>query len=214
MIPGQRLTETQLAQEFDVSRVVIREALQQLAHDGLVVQNSYKGTNVVKLLSSEVNEILSVRVALEIEAVRQAKSRITEEDKKALRAIVEELDSTKDTFRHTELDFQLHQKIWELSGNQTLKRTLIHLTAPLFAMSTIVRGSKRFDNESMKAKFGKHTKLIEAILEGDTEEAVEAMREHIEQNRKNVGENFDEFLETASGKKQTPIKTSKTKLTV
>jgi DNA-binding GntR family transcriptional regulator len=66
----------------------------------------------------------------------------------------------------------------------------------------------------MKAKFGKHTKLLEAILEGDTEDAVEAMREHIEQNRKNVGENFDEFLETASGKKQTSNKTFRIKTIV
>jgi DNA-binding GntR family transcriptional regulator len=201
--PGQRLTETRLSQEFDVSRVVIREALQQLAHDGLVVQNSYKGTNVVRLLSKEVNEILSVRILLESEAVREAKKRLTEEEKTELRAMVEKLDSTRDPFLHTELDFEFHQKIWELSGNETLKRILIHLTAPFFAMAVIVRGSKGFDPYVTKAKIGKHSKFINALVDGETEEAVAAMREHIEQNRKNIGESFDQFVETKSRSKHT-----------
>ena len=162
------------------------------------MQNSYKGTNVIKLSSKEVDEILSVRILLESEAVREAKQRLTEKDKKDLRAMVEKLDSTEDPFPHTELDFQFHQKIWELSGNETLKRLLIHLSAPFFAMAVIVRQSKRFDPHSEKAKIGKHSKLINALTDGETEEAVQAMREHIEQNRKNIGKNFDEFVETGA----------------
>lgn len=194
--PGQKLTETQLATDFNVSRVVIREALQQLAHDGLVVQSSYKGTNVVRLRSNEVNEILSVRVLLESEAVREAKKHLTDKDKEELRAMVAELDSTEEPFLHTELDFQFHQRIWELSGNETLKKLLIHLSAPFFAMAVIVRQSKRFDPYADKSKIGKHQKLIDALVDGEPEEAVAAMREHIEQNRKNIGESFDEFVET------------------
>lgn len=195
--PGQKLTETQLAKDFDVSRVVIREALQQLAHDGLVVQSSYKGTNVIRLMSKEVNEILLVRMILEAEAVREAKKRLTAEDKAELEAIVDELDSTEDPFRHTVLDFNFHQRIWELSGNETLRKTLVHLSAPFFAMAVIVRHSKRFDPYTTnKAKIGKHSKLIKALVHGKTEEAVSAMREHIEQNRNNMGKSFDEFVET------------------
>ena len=195
LTPGQKLTETQLANNFNVSRVVIREALQQLAHDGLVVQNSYRGTNVVRLQSKEVNEILSVRALLEAEAVRQAKKNLTEKDKKELSRMVKEVDTAEDPFRHTELDFKLHQKIWELSGNETLKRILTHVSAPFFAMAVIVRQSKRFDPYSDKTKIGKHQKLLEALLDGETEDAVEAMREHIEQNRKNMGDSFDESVE-------------------
>ncbi len=198
LTPGQKLTETQLANNFNVSRVVIREALQQLAHDGLVVQNSYKGTNVVRLQSKEVNEILSVRALLESEAVREAKKNLTKKDKEELRQLVKEVDTTEDPFRHTELDFQLHQKIWELSGNETLKKILTHVSAPFFAMAVIVRQSKRFDPYADKSKIGKHQKLLDALLDGETEEAAEAMREHIEQNRKNMGDSFDEFVETGS----------------
>ena len=198
LLPGQKLTEIQLAKDFDVSRVVIREALQQLAHDGLVVQNSYKGTNVVKLVSKEVNEILSVRLLLESEAVREAKNKLTELDKKELRALVKKLDSTDDPFLHTELDFKFHQKIWELAGNETLKKLLIHLTAPYFAMAVIVRQSRQFDPYFDKAKVGKHTKIVEMMINGTTEEAVEAMCDHIELTRKKNSLRFDEFAKTNS----------------
>jgi len=196
LLPGQKLTEIQLAKDFDVSRVVIREALQQLAHDGLVVQNSYKGTHVVKLVSKEVNEILSVRVLLESEAIREAKERLTEQDKKELRTMVKKLDSTEDPFLHTELDFNFHQKIWKLTGNETLKRMLIHLTAPYFAMAVIVRQSRQFDPYFDMTKVGKHTKIVEMLINGTTEEAVEAMCDHIELTRKKNSIRFDKFAET------------------
>lgn len=187
-----------MSEDFDVSRVVVREALQQLAHDGLVVQNSYKGTNVVKLLSKEVSEILTVRVLLESEAVREAKKKLTDKDKKDLKKMVKELDSTEDPFRRIELDFKFHQKLWELSGNETLKKILIHLSSPFFAMAVIVWQSKQLNSDSDSSKVGKHAKLLDALINGETEEAVSAMREHIEQNQMNTGKDFDEFVETKS----------------
>lgn len=194
LTPGLRLTETGLANDFDVSRVVIREALQQLAHDGLVVQNSYKGTNVVKLDSEEVNEILAVRSLLEAEAIRLAMPRLTDEDRSELKRMATELDSTSDPSNHTELDFNFHQRIWELSGNQTLKRILTHLSAPFFAMAVIVRQSKEHDPYAKGSDIGKHTQVVDSLISGSVAEAVAAMKTHIGQNRNKVGESFDRFI--------------------
>lgn len=194
LTPGLRLTETGLANDFNVSRVVIREALQQLAHDGLVVQNSYKGTNVVKLDSEEVNEILAVRSLLEGEAIRLAMPRLTDDDRSELKRMAIELDSTSEPSSHTELDFAFHQRIWELSGNQTLKRILTHLSAPFFAMAVIVRQSKEHDPYATGSDIGKHTQVVESLIGGTIAEAVAAMQTHIGQNRNKVGESFDRFI--------------------
>lgn len=196
LTPGLRLTETGLANDFNVSRVVIREALQQLAHDGLVVQNSYKGTNVVKLDSEEVNEILAVRSLLEGEAIRLAMPRLTDDDRSELKRMAIELDSTSEPSSHTELDFAFHQRIWELSGNQTLKRILTHLSAPFFAMAVIVRQSKEHDPYAKGSDIGKHTQVVESLIGGTIAEAVAAMQTHIGQNRNKVGESFDRFIGT------------------
>ncbi|MGH9839722.1 MAG: GntR family transcriptional regulator [Blastocatellia bacterium] len=64
---GERITEPILASEFYVSRAVIRESLQRLAHEGLVEQNSYKGTRVVQLSPEQIDEHLSARLLLETE---------------------------------------------------------------------------------------------------------------------------------------------------
>lgn len=193
LLPGQKLTENSLANDFNVSRVVVREALQQLAYKGLVVQNPYKGTNVVRLSSKEVDEIISIRVLLESEAIREAKVKLSKTDKAMLQKIVAELDTMEHTFRHTELDFQLHQKIWEISGNETLRKLLIHVSAPFFAMGVIVRQSKKNYDYS---QVGKHHKVIDALIDGSTDDAVKVMREHIEQNRQIIGKKFDDFVET------------------
>lgn len=145
---GQRVTEVQLANSFNVSRAVVREALQQLTHEGLLEQNSYKGTRVVQLSAKQVDEIISLRVLLESEAVRAAKKRITEADKKALRSHAAKLESSKKNYKvHAELDLSLHEKIWEIAGNETLSKLLVQVTVPLFAMGNIVRHSKMLVEE-------------------------------------------------------------------
>ena len=63
--PGQRLNETMLATTLDVSRGPVREALTQLAREGLVVLQRYKGATVARLSQEEIEEIYELRVALE-----------------------------------------------------------------------------------------------------------------------------------------------------
>ncbi len=80
---GQKLTEIGLATTFKVSRSIIREALRELVRDGLVEQNAYKSTTVVRLTPEQVDEILTVRLLLESEAVRLAHARLTNDDRVA-----------------------------------------------------------------------------------------------------------------------------------
>lgn len=195
---GQRITEVQLATDFNVSRAVVREALQQLTHEGLLEQNSYKGTRVLQLSARQVDEIISLRVLLEAEAVRAAKARITEADKKTLRSWAAKLEGSKKNYNaHAELDLGLHEKIWELAGNETLSKLLAQVTVPLFAMGNIVRHSKVFVEERTKTKIEPvdHTLLVEKICDGSVKEAVAAIQSHVTHNWKHIREYFEEFIE-------------------
>ena len=69
---GQRIAEVPLAEEFSVSRAIVREALQRLSHEGLVEHNSFKGARVIHLSPTQVDEIVHVRLLLESDAVRLA----------------------------------------------------------------------------------------------------------------------------------------------
>jgi DNA-binding GntR family transcriptional regulator len=177
---GQRLREVALAEQFRVSRPVIREALQQLAHEGLVEINSFRGAQVVDLTPEQVNETLALRLLLEPEAVRLAKQGLTEADKRRLRETVEKMRRAESDSRNfAQLDFELHDSLWRMAGNETLHRHLTLLTRPLFAMGTILRSSGRLAADQ---RYGDHRILIQAICNGTEDEAVEAIRNHIREN--------------------------------
>lgn len=206
---GERLTEILLSREFNVSRAVIREALQQLAHEGLVEQNSYKGTRVVQLSPQQIDEFLAARLLLEGEIVRQAQARLTDEDKKQLKAMARKLESVVNNPQlYAELDLALHERIWELSGNQTFGKLLTQITSPLFAMGTIMRYSTAVKDGHAKKldRPSDHTRLIAAICDGTADEAVRAMREHITHNwkptRQGVAELLDSGAEVKRGRRR------------
>jgi DNA-binding GntR family transcriptional regulator len=182
---GQRLREVALAEQFRVSRPVIREALQHLAHEGLIEINSFRGAQVVDLTPEQVDETLELRFLLEPEAVRLAKKNLTGADKQRLRAMVDKMHAAERESRDfARLDFDLHENIWRLARNETLLKHLTLLTLPLFAMGTIMRRSGRLTAVAGKdgVRYGDHTSLIQAICDGSESEAVEAMRNHIREN--------------------------------
>ncbi|MBL8175631.1 MAG: GntR family transcriptional regulator [Bryobacterales bacterium] len=178
---GERISEIPLAGEFQVSRSIVREALLQLAHDGLVEQNSYKGTHVILLTPEQVDEILGARLLIEAEVVRQANRNLTPALKKELLQLARELESlTADPEQFAAKDLQLHHRIWDASGNQTLTRILHQLTAPLFAMGTILRyAHPARPGKPAGPAFGEHLRLVQQISNGNEEQAAEAIRRHI-----------------------------------
>lgn len=192
---GQKLTEIGLATTFKVSRSVIREALRELVRDGLVEQNAYKSTTVVRLTPEQVDEILSVRLVLELEAVRLVHGRLADSDRRVLRERAAQLESTRgDEQRHASLDLALHDRLWQLSGNRTLQTLLRQITAPLFAMGVIMRSSRAIRTLGRHpVSPADHRVLIDAICDGSCDQAVEALRAHITHNWQRVKEHLATF---------------------
>ncbi|HEU0141030.1 MAG TPA: GntR family transcriptional regulator [Bryobacteraceae bacterium] len=198
---GQRLTEIQMAKEFEVSRASLREALQRLSHEGLVELNSYKGARVIELTPEQLDEMLALRLLLEAEAVRQAKRRLTQTDRDVLYAIARKLHNPGVNPRaYPTFDFELHQTIWEISGNRTLQRHLSLLVSPLFAMGTILRYSEssRDRSDSTRDAGVDHISLVEAICDGTEERAIELMQRHILDNWKVTRSRIESFMKQDS----------------
>jgi biotin operon repressor len=70
--PGQRIKEVHLAEALGVSRPTVRESLQQLIHEGLLIQVPYKGTHVAQPTREELADLAEVRATLETMAVQAA----------------------------------------------------------------------------------------------------------------------------------------------
>jgi len=178
---GQRLREVQLAGQFQVSRPVIREALQQLTYEGLVELNSFRGAQVIDLTPEQVDEMLGLRLILESEAVRLAKPRLKDRDKRRLRELAQAMsDAARESRSVVQLDLELHETLWSLSGNETLMKHLVLLTRPLFAFGVILRHSRQ--SGAVRHGIGDHVNLIKRICDGSAKEAVEAMESHIREN--------------------------------
>src|SRR5712675_87529 len=77
--PGDRLNESQIARELNISRIPVREALSQLQEQGLVQNRERRGMFVTNIGPEEVLQLSSLRTLLETEALRLARARMTPE---------------------------------------------------------------------------------------------------------------------------------------
>jgi DNA-binding GntR family transcriptional regulator len=181
---GQRLTELELTRELQVSRPVVREALQQLAHEGMIQLNSYRGAQVIDLTTEQIDEIVHLRLLLEAEAVRLAKARMSTGDKAELRKSAAQVEAARGRIEEfVPLDLAFHRTLWRLSSNETLYRHLVLMTAPIFAMGIVTRNSRLLAGDASTRRVpGDHRTLANVICEGSEADAVEAIRNHIREN--------------------------------
>jgi DNA-binding GntR family transcriptional regulator len=77
--PGDRLIESEMASEMQISRYPIREAIRYLEKEGLVTNVPYKGAHVTSYSREDLNEVYTLRVALEALAIRTLVENIDEE---------------------------------------------------------------------------------------------------------------------------------------
>jgi DNA-binding GntR family transcriptional regulator len=136
--PGDRLNESQIARELNISRIPVREALSQLQEQGLVQNRERRGMFVTNITPEEVLQISSLRLILEAEALRLARARMTPLMLAELESLVVQMENLEgDLLDAAALDLKFHRALWRASGNPFLERTLYGLIIPLFAHKTL-----------------------------------------------------------------------------
>src|ERR1700730_10556033 len=123
--PRQRLVESELCEDFNTSRFIVRNALAELHADGLVEFQRNRGARVREISLTEAIEITEVRRLLEGYEAAQAARRINTEHKRVLRSIVKDMRAavqTADPLRYSDLNAQLHGMVQEIADNQTCAR--------------------------------------------------------------------------------------------
>ncbi len=173
--PGSVLEERKLAEAMEVSRTPMRSALTQLLGEGLIERLSNGVLAVRTFSSTELLELLQIRILLEAEAAASAAGRIPKE---ALLELAKELESILSTPSRQEdwnLDESLHQLIADHCGNKTLRNLLLSIKRQS-ALCRVERMSNR-----VTAAREEHLKLLRALLASDPEAARKAMTEHLRQ---------------------------------
>lgn len=168
---GSRLNESQIAREFNISRIPVREALVRLSESGLVMKQDRRGMFVTQLSEEEVQRINSVRIILEAEALRLCRQRLDHKHAARLRILVDKMEKWRagSQVDAAQLDIDFHRALWEAAGNPRLYEMLDSLSTVLFAHATI----QHANTETIKWRLNHHRSLLDIAL-GDADVSPEA----------------------------------------
>jgi len=159
--PGDRLNESQIARELNISRIPVREALSQLQEQGLVQNRERRGMFVTNIGPEEVLQISSLRIVLETEALRLAQKNMTPEILVALEKLVERMETWNGTLLEAAaLDLEFHRLLWKAAGNPYLERALNGLMVPLFAHKTL----EHVTHDVRRWRLSHHRILLDAVM--------------------------------------------------
>jgi DNA-binding GntR family transcriptional regulator len=186
--PDEKIREDLLAQEISMSRTPVREAINQLTAEGLVNNIPRRGIYPIKLNAAQIRELLDVREALEVLAVRRCIENINNEQLKDLNDILKqfELMISKGKYdKCNELDSSFHKKIASISGNSKLIEFLSEIEDFMHIARSI---EKRVSpEEKNRITLEEHTNILMCIINKHPDGAVEAVRNNINSMKKNMG---------------------------
>lgn len=186
--PGQRLGEVELSQTLGVSRSPIREAIRQLAAEGLLNVEPQKGASVPNPDPEQLKELFVVREALEVMAVRLVVESCADSQLEELRRLHDQMKAVmaeEETPRYPSKE-DFHHKIWELSGNRKLLESLERINAQI-RLARTMSGWK--PQRAVKAH-EEHAQIVECIENRDADKAAELMQLHL----RNAMENSVEMM--------------------
>ena len=175
--PGDRLNETLIARQFNVSRIPVREALMQLQEQGLVMNSPRRGMFVNSLSDEDTQRINSVRIILEAEALKLCRARLTSPIASHLEKLVRKMEKwqTGSQLDAAELDFEFHNTVWGYTGNAYLQKTLRTLLPVLFAH----RALDGISHEMMRWRLHHHRALLDVIQGNSRQSPEEAIVIHL-----------------------------------
>lgn len=176
--PRQRLIEADLADRYGASRFVLRNALTQLAGEGLVELQPHRGARVRELTVGEAIEITEIRRAVEAMLAARAAENMTDAASAELAQLGEDMSaavSSGDILRYSELNATLHGRVRELAAHTTGTRIVEQYSAQMVRHQfrlALVPGRPA-------TSLPQHLEIVEALRARDPERAQAAMHAHL-----------------------------------
>ncbi|MGV9801855.1 GntR family transcriptional regulator [Mycobacterium sp. NPDC003449] len=182
--PGQRLGEVELSASLGISRSPLREALRVLANEGLVKIVSGRGVSVADFTQREVRELLEIRGALDVLAVRLAAERAGTEQVALLRENLEGLTTALRTHGTQTLEWpsDFHLCIYQVADNLRLSEHGLSVHTQL----RLVRFRSGAAENRMEQAHQEHLALLAAIADHDPDLAARRMGEHLDNSAAHI----------------------------
>jgi len=184
--PGAVLSETRLSRALGISRTPVREALQQLAQEGLVQVIPGRAVTVASPTVTSVMDVVHLRLLLEPELVRLTTESISAKDARKLKKTVDKMEDaclTGDHLSWSRADTEFHDIMGDACPNQLLADIVIQMRNRAHHLANI-------DSQTNPARLtectAEHREIADCVSTRDAEGASQAVREHIEQLRESL----------------------------
>lgn len=173
---GERLVQADLARQLRVSTTPVREALRDLAAEGLIRLDAHRGAVVRELSKEEAEEVYRIRRLLEPEVMRRAVEWITEEELERADRIQALADAEEDPTRWVEYNRQFHNVFAEAARSPRLASIVEALqgSASMYILAAMLHGGRRIDVANTQ-----HREILDAVRARDADAVEEAILSHI-----------------------------------
>lgn len=173
--PGEKIIETDYAEEFGTSRAPIRESLYLLATEGLIERIPRKGAIVKGYNEFEIYDLLEIRIGLESLALKRVKSFGMNMDIfNEMKELVKEMSVTQDKNEYAYLNKEFHTGIIRMSGSSIIFDMYKRLGKPLLTLQRI----SLHEEEHIRHSIEDHTMIIELLNDGEFQRARNVLAKH------------------------------------
>lgn len=173
---GERLVEGKLSEELGVSRMPVREALRELAAEGLVTIEPRRGATVTDFTDEQKREMVEVRATLEALNAKLAAKRHDPEQIKRLQEILDEGPSGGDEQNMAEVmkqNARVHEALANVAGNSVLSEMMRALRAQTSMVFAAI------NRERFQENWDEHAAIMRAVIAGDADLASLLAARHV-----------------------------------
>lgn len=184
--PGAPIDERHLTEHLQLGRTPVREAIQRLIHEGLIVHVPRRGSWVSSLSFSELQEMIEARRMLEVECGRHAAERATRDRLEKLRIFVEETGPAiiaGDGETSVRVDQHLHMEIARSTGNRYFVRMLDQLQHGLLRYWYVSSVQVR----NLEVVVDHHLQILDTLRTGNPQAAARIMDDHVSLFQQRLG---------------------------
>ena len=201
LIPGQRISEPDVASRLQVSRVPVREALRELESSGLVISRKHSGVFVRQLDATEIRDLYQMRGLLDGFAGRRV-AQLAPDKRGALATLLtasvdamRQAANMHDVQRYYAENLRFHWAIVEAAGNQQLSDTYRSIVQKLH----LSRLKNLSQDIGMQVSIAEHTEIVDALCRLDAARSEALLAQH-------VGDAYERLLSNI--KPDTPVETN------
>lgn len=173
--PGEPLSEAALTERIGVGRTPLREAINRLAEERLVVKYPRRGTFAAEINLADLPLLTELRVELEALAAQQAAHRATGEDRGTLMTLLAQVAQPGVPEEQMAVDVEIHRAIYAASHNPFLQESATRY----HNLSTRIWHVFIDQLSGLRGHVAEHQALISHILDGDGEAAADMARHHV-----------------------------------